>query len=49
VYANKFDPVKRVVQSLISYKKTPVQHVESVEQAASDSSTSAVHSRKWRV
>ena len=42
IYAIKFDPVKRVLLSLIPCKKIPVQPIESVEMASSRKATRPV-------
>jgi len=46
IYATKFDPVKRVLVSLIPCKKTPVPPIETVEMAASHASSRRLQPRE---
>ena len=46
IYATKFDPVKRVLMSLIPCKKTPMQPIEVVEMAAKQRTKSTGQPRK---
>jgi len=46
IYATKFDPVKRILLSLIPFKKTAVQPILSVEMSASSTATRTALSRK---
>jgi len=46
IYATKFEPVKRALLSLIPCKKTPVQPIEGVQMAASQSARGTGQTRK---